>query len=268
MKKSWIVLTLVVFALSSVLVGCAKKEAADTQTLKIGASPVPHAELLELIKDDLKAEGIELEIVEFTDYVTPNLALNDGDIDVNFFQHVPYMNSFATEHNLKLVSAGTVHVEPLGLYSKSITSLDALKDGAKIAIPNDATNEGRSLLLLHANGIIQLEDPTNLESTPENIIENPKNLVFEPIDAAQLPRTLEDVDASVINTNYALEAGLNPLEDALLLEGADSPYANILTVLESNKDDARVKTLLKVLQSDKVKNFITEKYKGAVVPVF
>lgn len=266
MKKSVIILGSLILLLTALFAGCGKKE--EESTLKVGATPVPHSEILEIVKEDLKAEGITLEIVEFTDYVTPNLALNDGEILANFFQHVPYMDSFSKEHSLKLESAGSVHVEPLGLYSKTLTSLEALPENATISLPNDATNEGRALLLLHANKVIQLKDPAKLESTPEDIESNPKNLKFKPIDAAQLPRTLDDVEAAIINTNYALEADLNPLEDALLIEGAESPYANIITILPENKEDPRIKALIKVLQSDKVKTFINDKYKGAVVPVF
>lgn len=245
-----------------------KSDATEKVTLKIGATPVPHTEILEFIKPELEAQGIELEIVEFTDYVTPNLALNDGELDANFFQHVPYMDSFAAEHKIELASAGTVHVEPLGLYSHSVTSIDDLKKGATIAIPNDPTNEGRALLLLQANGLIKLKDAANLEATEADIVENKLELVFKPIDAAQLPRTLDDVDAAVINTNYALEAELNPSEDALIIEGAESPYANIITVRPADLENKSIQALVKALQSESVKNFINEKYKGAVVPAF
>ncbi|MGX8795961.1 MetQ/NlpA family ABC transporter substrate-binding protein [Fusibacter sp. JL298sf-3] len=265
--KKILSLGFVLIVLAGVLIGCGKETAEET-TLKVGATPLPHAELLALIKDDLAAEGIELEVVEFTDYVTPNLTLGEGEIDANFFQHVPYMNSFADEHGLELVSAGAIHVEPLGVYSASTEALSDLKDGATISIPNDPTNEGRALLLLHNEGLITLKDPEKLESTPEDVLENPRKFVFEPIDAAQLPRTLEDVDAAVINTNYALEAGLNPLEDALVLEGDDSPYANIVTVLPEKLEDPAIQALIKALQSEKVKAYILEHYEGAVVPVF
>jgi len=267
MKKiTTLVLTIGLIA-ALVLTGCAKKEEA-TSVLKIGATPVPHSEILEHIKPALEAEGITLEIVEFTDYVTPNLALSEGEIDANFFQHVPYMDSFAKEHNIELVSAGSVHVEPLGLYSNVFDSVDTIGQGATIAIPNDPTNEGRALLLLQANGIIKLSADATLEATEADIVENPLGLVFKPIDAAQLPRTLEDVDGAVINTNYALEAGLVPTEDAVVIEGADSPYANIVTVTPEHLNDEKIQTLIKVLQSDDVKSFIQEQYKGAVVPAF
>ena len=250
-----------------VFTGCSNQTDNDT-ILKVGATPVPHVELLELVKEDLKAQGITLEIVEFTDYVTPNLALNEGEIQANFFQHVPYMESFSSEHNLELVSAGTIHVEPLGLYSEVFKDVSSIPNGAVIAIPNDPTNEGRALLLLQSNGLIKLKGDATLEATDADIVENPLGLIFKPIDAAQLPRTLSDVDGAVINTNYALEADLNPIEDAIIFEGADSPYANIVTVKASDSDNEAVKKLVAALQSEKVKAFIEEHYKGAVVPAF
>ena len=267
MTKKIIILTLTLILGAFALVGCGSKN-EDTITLKVGATPVPHSEILNLIKPVLAEQGITLEIVEFTDYVTPNLALSEGDIDANFFQHVPYMTSFASEHNLELVSAGSVHVEPLGLYSKSFEGADAIPAGAVIAIPNDPTNEGRALLLLQANNLIKLSETAGLEATEADVIENPLSLVFKPIDAAQLPRSLDDVDAAVINTNYALEAGLNPVADALLLEGSDSPYANIVTVLPDRLTDDAIVKLVEALQSEAVKAFILENYEGAVVPAF
>lgn len=267
MTKKIIVLTLTLILGAFALVGCGSKN-EDTITLKVGATPVPHSEILNLIKPVLAEQGISLEIVEFTDYVTPNLALSEGDIDANFFQHVPYMTSFASEHKLELVSAGTVHVEPLGLYSKAFVDAGSIPTGAVIAIPNDPTNEGRALLLLQANNLIKLSETAGLEATEADVIENPLGLVFKPIDAAQLPRSLDDVDAAVINTNYALEAGLNPVADALLLEGSDSPYANIVTVLPERLTDEAIVKLVEALQSEAVKAFILEQYKGAVVPAF
>ena len=270
MKKLLVLFSL--FAL--VIVGCGKKEAPvaaedpAAKIIKVGATPVPHAELLNFIKDDLKAQGYTLEIVEFTDYVTPNTALNDKQIDANFFQHVPYMESFAKDKGLKLVSAGKVHVEPLGLYSKKYKSVEELPEGASIAIPNDPSNGGRALILLQAKGLIKLKADAGLEATEKDIAENPKNFKFKALEAAQLPRTLEDVDASIINGNYALESGLNPVKDSILLEGEDSPYANIVTVLEGHDKDEKILALLAALQSEKVKNFIAEKYKGGVVPAF
>ena len=242
--------------------------AVELQVLKVGASPVPHAELLNLVKDDLKAEGIDLQIIEFTDYVKPNLSLNDGEIDANFFQHVPYQDSFNKEHGTDIVSVGTVHVEPLGLYSKKFKSVEELPEGAQIAIPSDAVNGGRALILLASKGLITLTADAGLEATEKDIAENPKNFKFTAVEAAQLPRVLEDVDASIINGNYALEASLNPAKDAILLEGADSPYANILSVKKGNEADERVAKLLKALQSEKVKAYIESHYNGGVVAAF
>jgi len=241
---------------------------AQDEQLSIGATPVPHSEILNFIKDDLAKEGIKLEIVEFTDYVTPNIALNDGSIDANFFQHVPYLKQFNEDRGLNLVSAIKVHVEPIGLYSNKYKSLDEIPEGAPIAIPNDPSNEGRALILLHNNGVITLDDPTNLNATPMDIAKNPKNLKFKELEAAQLPRVLPDVAAAVINTNYALEADLNPLEDAIIMEGSDSPYVNVIAVQKGDEGSEKIKTLKKIIQSKKVKDFILNKYKGAVVPAF
>ncbi|MBN2898562.1 MAG: MetQ/NlpA family ABC transporter substrate-binding protein [Clostridia bacterium] len=243
--------------------------AADTPTvIKVGATPVPHAELLELVKDDLAAQNITLEIVEFTDYVKPNLALNDGELDANFFQHLPYLESFSKDHHLDLASVATIHVEPLGVYSDTIESLDDLEEGSTIAIPSDAVNGGRALILLQSNGLIKLKEGYTLEATELDIVENPKNLVFKAIESAQLPRILPDVDAAVINGNFALEAGFVPTEDAVVLEGSDSPYANILVTRTDNKDNPEIQALVKALQSDKIKDFILETYGGGVVPAF
>ncbi len=241
-------------------------QAADV--LKVGATPVPHAEILNIVKDNLAEQGIELEVIEFTDYVTPNLALADGSILANFFQHEPYLAQFNTDHNLDLVSVLKLHVEPYGLYSDKITKIEELADGATIALPNDPSNEGRALLLLQSKGLIKLADPTSLKATPLDIVENPKDLEFKELGAAQLPRILPDVTAAFINTNYALEAGLNPLEDALIIEGSDSPYANLVAVKKGNETDPRIEALKDALTSDEVKDFILQEYEGAVVPVF
>lgn len=240
----------------------------DSQVLTVGATPVPHAELLALIKDDLAKEGIELKVVEFTDYVTPNLALDAGDLDANFFQHKPYLDSFSAERKLSLVSAFGVHVEPLGFYSDKIKSIDQLKDGATVAIPNDPTNEGRALLLLQAKGLITLSDKAGLQGTPRDITGNPKNLKFRELEAAQLPRSLGDVDGAVINGNYALEAGLNPVKNALILEGAESPYVNVVAVKKGNENSPKILALKKALCSQKVKDYILAHYDGGVVAVF
>ncbi|KXS48217.1 MetQ/NlpA family ABC transporter substrate-binding protein [Halanaerobium sp. ST460_2HS_T2] len=261
LKKTILILVLLTFVFAGAV-------QADNHVLKIGATPVPHSEILNFIKDDLAEKGIKLEIVEFTDYVTPNIALSDGSIDANFFQHVPYLKRFNADRGLNLASAIKVHVEPIGLYSDKYTSLKEIPEGASIAIPNDPSNEGRALILLHNNDVITLADPTNLSATPIDIVENPKNLNFEELEAAQLPRVLPDVAAAVINTNYALEADLNPLEDALIMEGSDSPYVNVVAVRKGDQDSEKIQILKEVIQSEKVKEFILEKYEGAVVPAF
>jgi len=226
-------------------------------------------EILEEIKPDLEAEGIKLEIVEFNDYVQPNIALNDKELDANFFQHEPYLNDFMKEHTeVKLKNAGGVHIEPMGIYSKKITKLEELADGAVVSIPNDPTNGGRALLLLERAGLLKLKDGVKEMATVQDIVENTKNLQIQEVEAAQLPRTLEDVDISIINTNFAMNAELNPIKDALFMEDSTSPYVNIIAVREGDENRAEIQTLLKVIKSDKVKKFIETKYNGAVVPAF
>jgi D-methionine transport system substrate-binding protein len=271
MKKVFTLVSALLLAAVLVLpvFGRPKQDAAGgRQTLVVGATPVPHAELLNLVKGDLAAQGIDLQVVEFTDYVTPNLSLDAGDLDANFFQHVPYLESFSAERRLNLVSVFGVHVEPLGLYSRSLKTIGELKNGASIAIPNDPTNRGRALILLQNNGLITLSPGAGLEGTPADIASNPKNLRFHELEAPQLPRSLGDVDAAVINGNYALDAGLNPVEDSLLLEDSQSPYVNIVAVKKGNEKDPRILALAAALRSQKVKDFILANYNGGVVPVF
>ncbi|AOB40944.1 MetQ/NlpA family ABC transporter substrate-binding protein [Bordetella parapertussis] len=242
--------------------------AAQAEKLVVGATQVPHAEILEVVKLALAKEGVELDIKVFTDYVQPNLQLADKQLDANFFQHQPYLDTFNKDRKTNLVSVGLVHVEPFGGYSKKIKSLAELKDGATIAIPNDPSNSGRALLLLQKQGLLKLKDPSNIVATPIDIAENPKKLKFRELEAAMLPRSLDDLDLALINTNYALEAGLVPTRDALFIEGADSPYANLVAARPDNKDAPAVKKLVNALHSEAVRKFIIEKYKGAVVPAF
>lgn len=274
MMKKLISLLLVVL-LAFAVVGCSKEGSQDeasnedaAEVITIGVSPEPHGKIVELIKDDLEKEGIQIEIVEFTDYVTPNRALADGDLDANFFQHEPYLKDFIEENNLDLISIGAVHLEPMGLYSTKYKSIDEIEDGAEIAIPNDATNGGRALLLLEKAGLIKLDDDAGILATEKDIVDNPKNLKFTPLEAAQLPRVLNDLDGAVINGNFALEAGLIPTKDAILLEDKDSPYANIVAVRSEEKDEEKFKKLMKALQSDEVKQFIEDNYEGGVIPAF
>lgn len=238
--------------------------------LTIGVSPVPHGDILKFIQENLAAQaGLDLKLVEFTDYVQPNLALADGTIDANFFQHKPYMEDFAKQHNLDLVSVVAVHIEPLGIYSNKIQSLNDLADGAVVAIPNDATNGGRALKLLEASGLLKLKEGVGYTATMQDIVENPKNLDIKELEAAQLVRALDDVSIAVINGNYAIEAGLKPATQALALEsGVDNPYANILTVLKGHENDEGIQILAKLLTSPEVKKFIEDKYEGAVIPAF
>lgn len=242
--------------------------ATAQQTVRVGASPVPHAEILELIQPVLAEQGIDLQIVVFTDYVLPNLALAEGELDANYFQHVPYLEQFSADHNLDLSVLGGVHVEPIGLYSQKVSDLTELGNGAHIAIPNDPSNSGRALLLLEAAGLIELDAAAGLSATPLDISSNPLNLRFTELEAAQLPRSLADVDAAVINTNYALEADLNPVEDALLLEGAESPYVNVVAVQAGSEDVEALVALLAALQSELVRDYIGESFEGAVVATF
>lgn len=257
-------LLLAIFTLGVLVAGCTSTTSKE-EVLKIGATAVPHAEILEKAKPILEKEGVKLDIVVFNDYVQPNMALNDGEIDANYFQHVPYLDEFNKEHNLNLVSVGGVHLEPMGIYSKTLKDLNDLPNNAKIAIPNDPTNGGRALLLLDKAGIIKLKDNANLTATVNDIVANPKNVKITEVEAAQLPRTLEDVNAAVINTNYAIQADLNPTKDALVIEDASSPYVNIVVVKQGNENDARIKKLLNVLQSKEIQDFINEKYQGAIV---
>jgi len=268
MKK--LIKVILVLSLFLFLTGCAKTPADKEELTKlvVGATPVPHSEILNEIKEDLKAKGIQLEIKEFTDYITPNTALKDKQIDANFFQHQPYLDSFTEDSYKDLVSVAGVHIEPMGGYSTKIKALDELTEGATVAIPNDSTNEGRALILLAKQGLITLKDPTNLAATPIDIVSNPKKLKFAELEAAQLPRALADVELAVINTNYALEAKLNPMEDNLFIEDNESPYVNILVAREDNKDSKEIQALIEALQSEKVENFILTKYQGAVVPAF
>lgn len=266
--KKLLSIAVVLVLLTAVVFAAGSKE-KNASVLKVGATPEPHAALLNLVVDDLAKEGITLNVVEFTDYVTPNTSTESGEIDANFFQHLPYLNSFNFEHKTHLVSCGAIHVEPLALYSKKVSSLSDLKNGSIIAIPNDPTNEGRALLLLQSAGLIKLDAAAGLEATPQDIVENRNGYKFREIEAASLPRVLADVDAAIINGNYAIPAGLVATRDGLLIEGADSPYANVLVVKEGNENDPKIKALIKALQSDEVKEYVAKQYpNGEVVLVF
>lgn len=238
------------------------------ETLKVGASPVPHADILKVVQPQLAKKGIDLKIIEFSDYVQPNLALSDKDLDANFFQHLPYLESFAKDHRLSLVSAGAVHIEPMGVYSKKVKKLADLKKGASVAIPNDPTNGGRALQVLDAAGLIKMKAGVGVNGTPLDIVDNPKRIRIVEVEAATLPRALDDLDTAVINSNYALGANLNPTKDAIAMESKDSPYANVVAVRAGEEDKPAIKELMTTLRSPEVKKFIEEKYNGAVVSAF
>ena len=248
-----------------------KAASGDLKKIKVGASPSPHAEILEEANKVLKDKGYELDIVVYNDYVQPNIAVDTGELDANFFQHYPYLESFNEERGTKVVSAGVTHYEPFGIYAGKVSSLDDLKDGAKIAVPNDVTNEARALQLLAAQGLIKIKDGAGLTATKNDIVENPKNIELLEVEAAQVPRSLQDVDVAVVNGNYAIEAGLK-VKDALAVEDSSSEaantYANIVAVKEGNEKNEEILALLDAIQSPEVKKFIEDKYEGAVVPLF
>lgn len=269
-KLCWGILSLCILMLS----GCEKSNKETTnaeqdtkQKIIVGATPEPHAIMLEQIKELLNKEGVILEIKEFTDYVTPNLSLNDGSLDANFFQHQPYLDSFNKEKGTKLISVGIVHLEPMGVYSNKIKSLEELKEGDLVSLPNDPSNGARALRILEAQGLITLKESVDLVSI-QDIQSNPKNLQFKELDAPQLTRTLNDVAISIINTNFALLANLNPLNDAIALEDKNSPYANVLVVKEGRESDEAILKLMRALNSPTMKDFILNQYKGAILPSF
>ena len=242
--------------------------AQANEKLVVAATPIPHAEILELIKPTLAKEGVDLQIKVFTDYVQPNVQVAEKRLDANYFQTLPYLENFNKGKGTNLITVVGVHVEPFGGYSKKIKKIEDLKDGVTVAIPNEGSNSGRALLLLQKAGVITLKDPTNALATPKDIASNPKNLKFKELESALLPRVLDQVDLDLINTNYALEAGLNPAKDALIIEDAKSPYVNFLVARPDNKDSDAIQKLAKALTSPEVKAFIEKKYNGAVVPAF
>lgn len=262
MMKKLVVKLAAIAALASVFTTQA------SETLSIAASAVPHAEILEFVKPALAKQGVELKIKVFTDYVQPNVQVAEGRLDANFFQHQPYLDEFNKARGSQLVSIAGVHIEPFGAYSSKIKNLADLPQGANVVIPNDATNGGRALLLLAKAGVITLKDGAGITATVKDIASNPKAIKVRELEAATLPRVLNQVDLALINTNYALEAKLNPTKDALVIEGSDSPYVNILVVSSERKDDAGLQKLAKALNSPEVKAFINQKYQGAVVPAF
>ena len=266
MKKVLIFVLTAILAVSFTACGTKSSTSEDKKVIKVGATPLPHAEILEQVKPILAKQGYTLQIVEFTDYVTPNTALAEGDLDANFFQHVPYLEKTKQEKKLDLTYTVKVHIEPMGVYSKKYKKLGDLKEGSKIAIPNDPTNAARALRVLETAGLIKVKAGELV--TELDITDNPKKFQVIELDAPQLPRALEDVAAAVINTNYALEAKLNPTKDALAIESKDSPYANVLAVRTEDKEKPYIKALSAALNSPEIKKFIEEKYKGNIVPAF
>jgi D-methionine transport system substrate-binding protein len=254
------------------LAGCSSPnsggDASTSQKLVVAATAVPHAEILKQVKPILAKQGIDLEIKVFADYVQPNTQVLEKSVDANYFQTKPYLDAFNRERGTNLTIVTGVHIEPFGAYSRKLKSIDQLPDGASVTLPNDPSNNSRALLLLAKHGLITLNDPSNELSTQKDITANPKHLKFRELEAAMLPRTLDEVDLALINTNYALAAGLNPTKDALLIEDKDSPYVNYLVARPDNKDDPRVQALAKALTSPEIKAFIEQKYQGAVLPAF
>lgn len=293
MRKVWSIIAAAALA-AGVLSGCSGNDAAQTTEaaaeattadtteattaaegeltpIVVGATPAPHAEILAVAKEVLAAKGYDLQIKEYNDYVQPNLALDAGDLDANYFQHGPYLEEFCQQRGTKLAAAASIHYEPFGIYAGKTASIEELADGAKIAVPNDATNEARALLLLEEQGLITLKEDAGLTATKKDITENPKNLDIIEVEAAQIPRSLPDVDLAVINGNYAIQADLK-VSDALALEEGDSlaatTYANVVAVQEGHEQDEKIQALIEALTSDEVKTFIEETYQGAVVPCF
>lgn len=282
MKGKFIIsLILSLIIVGGLLTGCGNNDAAgkkadtdsarELEVIKVGASITPHAEILRSVSDELEKQGYKLEVVEYNDYIIPNTALESGELDANYIQHLPYLEDFNKENGTDIVSVADIHYEPFGIYAGKSDSLENLKEGAVIAVPNDTTNEARALLLLQDQGLIKLKENAGLTATVKDIADNPKNFEIKELEAAQVPKALQDVDVAAINTNYALEANLK-LSDALASEGADSlaakTYANIIAVKEGNENAEKIKALIDTVKSEQVKKFIEDKYDGAVVPIF
>lgn len=241
---------------------------ASAETIKVGVTPGPHAQIMEKVKEVAARDGLDIEILEFSDYVVPNQALNDGELNANSFQHKPYLDNQVADRGFDIIAAAQNVNFPMGIYSKKHKSFDELPDGATVAIPNDPTNGGRALLILADHGFIKVDEAKGVKLTVADITENPKNLSFVELDAAQLPRSLDDTDASAVNSNYAIEAGMNPETDAILGEGAKAPYINIIAVRSADKDAEWLKQLIAAYHNDEVKKFVVDTFKGAVVPAW
>ncbi len=254
------------FAIAAVIVASVSASAAET--LSVASTPVPHGDILRLIKPDLEKAGYELKIVEFSDFVSPNLALDAGEVDANYYQHQPFLDATVQSRRLRITSVKPIHILPMAAYSKRIERIANLKNGARVSIPNDPSNGGRALLLLQDAGVIKLRDGVGTSATVLDIISNPKGIRIIEVEAAQVPRTLDDVDLAVVNSNYAIGVGLNPVTDSIYLESKQSPYAVVVATRKGNEDNAKIEALTKALTSQKVKDFMIKQYKGGVVPVF
>jgi D-methionine transport system substrate-binding protein len=279
MKKPLYPLVMLFTLVVALFWGCAAPQAnapsgsspsSEAVVVKVGVNPVPGGEILGFVRDKLaEPEGLKVEVVEFADYVQPNIALNEKQIDANFFQHIPYMEDFGKQHSIDMVAVSRVLIAPLGIYSSQLQALSKTQENATIAIPNDAVNLARALRLLEANHLLKLKSGAGVQATVRDIAENPKKLQIRELEAAQLPRSLADVDLAVINVNYALQANLNPAKDALALESPqNNPYVNVLAVLKGRETDANIQKLGKLLTSTSVKQFIEEKYRGTLIPAF
>jgi len=253
---------------AAVLAAALTGQALANEKIKIGVTPGAHEEVMEQVVKVAAEKGLDIEIISFSDYVIPNQALDDGDLQANSFQHKPYLDNQIKDRGYDLSVVGYNILTPMGIYSDKIKDLSELKDGAEVGIPNDPTNGGRALLVLQSEGLIKVDPAVGLVVSPLDVIENPKNIKFVELDAAQLPRSLADLDASAINTNYALEAGLNPIKDSIAIEGNDSPYANVIVTRTQDKDAPWVKTLVESYHDDAIREFIETKYEGSVLPVF
>lgn len=256
-----------VAAAAALIAGFSTAALAGTP-LSVAATPVPHADILKLVSVDLKAAGYDLRIIEFSDYVSPNLALDAGEVDANYYQHLPFLNASVEARKLKVVPVKPIHILPMAAYSKRVKNLKDLKKGAQVTIPNDPSNGGRALLLLEDAGLIKLKKNVGVKATVLDIVSNPKRLRIREVEAAQVPRTLDDVDLAVVNSNYAIGVGLNPVKDSIFLESKTSPYAVVVATRPGHEADAKVQALVKALTSDKVRKFMIDQYKGSVVPVF
>ncbi len=265
-QLKWIAKLLTLTFLLGLSAGCSTAKPAVSDTpLKVGVTAGPHAEIMDVVKKVAEKDGLKVQVIEFNDYIQPNVALNQGDIDVNSFQHQPYLDNIITDRKYEIVSIAKTVIFPMGIYSKSLKNITDVPAGGTIAIPNDATNGGRALALWEAKGVLKLKPGVSYKAAITDIIENPKNIKIKELDAAQIPRSLDDVDLAAINTNYAMTAGLVPTKDALALEDANSPYANIIAVRIKDKDNPNLQKLIKAYHSDEVKSFVQEHFKGSVV---